>query len=205
MAIKQAEKTPGPVTREPEFALKPRWRWARLLSWMWLAVCINTPLFTTFPYTNPIAGLRLKEFPLKSPHDALLFYACCPCSPFAFFLVLTALISQTSSRRVIPDQGLLCWRMPYLLFSSLGTFALWGPRLMCDDVYCLLICPLSGYQGPEWDSGCGEAIKGGQFGMILWFVRTIPHKTKRVTLFCPLPFRDICVVWNSMQFEGDGK
>lgn len=90
-----------------------------------------------------------------------------------------------------PGAPVLTDALPSLLFS-LGTSALWGPRLMCDDVYCLLICPLSGYQGPEWDSSCGEAIKGGQFRMILWFVRTIPHKTKRVTLFCPLPFRDMC-------------
>lgn len=107
-------------------------------------------------------------------------------------LLSLALISQTGSRRVIPDQGLLCWRMPYLLFFSLGTFALWEPRLMCDDVYCLLICPFSRYQGPEQDRRCGGAIKGGWFRVILWFVRMIPHKTKKSHMFCPLPFRDMC-------------
>lgn len=180
MAIKQAEKTPTEcLHRENRFALKPRWWWALLLSWIWHAVCINTSLFTTFPY---ITGLILKEFPLKSPHDALLFYACRPC--FAFF-GSSALISQTGSRRVIPDQGLLCWRMPYLLFSSLGTSALWGPRLMCDDVYCLLICPFSGFQGPERDRSCGGAIKGGRFRVILWFVRMILRKTKKSHIVLP--------------------
>ncbi len=129
-------------------------------------------------------------------------FLCMPC--FAFF-GSSALISQTGSRRVIPDQGLLCWQMPYLLFSSLGTSALWGPRLMCDDVYCLLICPFSGYQGPERDRSCGGAIKGGRFRVILWFVRMIPHKTKKES-HCFAHFRSgICVVWNSMQVEGDGK
>lgn len=109
-------------------------------------------------------------------------FLCMPC--FAFF-GSSALIFQTGSRRVIPYQGLLCWRMPYLLFSSLGTSALWGPRLMCDDVYCLLICPFSGYQGPERDRSCGGAIKGGRFRVILWFVRMIPRKTKKSHIVLP--------------------
>ncbi len=193
MAIKLAEKTTTECLHsENRSALKPRWWWALLFSWIWHAVCINTPLFTTFPY---ITGLILKEFPLKSPYDALLFYACRPA------LLSLALISQTGSLRVIPDQGLLCWRMPYLLFFSLGTSALWEPRLMCDDVYCLLICPFSGYQGPEQDRRCGGAIKGGWFRVILWLMRMIPHKTKKGSHCFAHSRSGICVV----QVEGDGK
>ncbi len=58
---------------------------------------------------------------------------------------------------------------------------------MCDDVYCLLICPFSGYQGPEQDRRCGGAIKAGWFRVILWLMRMIPHKTKKSLIVLPTP------------------
>ncbi len=72
---------------------------------------------------------------------------------------------------------------------------------MCDDVYCLLICPFSGYQGPEQDRRCGGAIKGGWFRVILWLMRMIPHKTKKESHCFAHSRSGICVV----QVEGDGK
>lgn len=103
-----------------------------------------------------LSGLRLKEFPLKSPHDALLFYA--RRLRLQPFLGPAALISQTV---LFLTRGSRADGCSTLLLRSLGTSALWEPHLMCDDVYCLVICPLSGYQGPEHDRNCGGKYKRG--------------------------------------------
>lgn len=95
------------------------------------------PLIYHLPLQT-LSGQRLKEFPLNSPHDVLLFYAYrLRLQPF---LGPTSLISQTV---LFLTRGSRADGCSTLLFCSLGTSALWGPRLMCDDVYCLVICPLS--------------------------------------------------------------
>lgn len=137
-----------------------------------------------------LSGLRLKEFPLKSPHDALLFYAL----RLQPFLGPAALISQTV---LFLTRGSRADGCSTLLLRSLGTSALWGPRLMCDDVYCLVICPLSGYQGPEHDRNCGGNIKGVRFREGLWFAR----KWKESHCFAHF-LSEVRVVWNSTQVEG---